>query len=451
MNRKNVKTILIDRIENIKKSEDLVSWSENLDSFFEAYHAHPALAPVFAAIRKKKLQAHRSFFQAYQSFADELFHLLQGLQNELQDIDNLISFPWQIVNEIPSSKNLDDPFYQPEAIFFEACKALRKFFENLIEILSTYPDKVSRKVITSLIRYLDISTRIDYKHTVNEEPSGTSIPESFLYRKHFNFEGGVECSTYESRLHLGFRSSPFHVASSQATSLAYNKNAALWKKLDILKKWATWTADGIHPDNLPHKHNLFKFLKMEGAINSFTNHLLDYMVKEEELPEPVKKTAVEPIESPQIRSLSIFPYRASDLDNYAFWIIASHPDGTSTPHYVRKINDGSETHTFIETLLSLQSGDIIPLEDASSSRAELSLTKEVGKVFFGKLGQKRIVFRGFCLFLNDVDENLNFPKLHQQLRTLNKQQDIPKFPQEEYQAFLLEHGSRSQIPTYSDV
>lgn len=451
MNNKNVKNIIIDRIENIKKTNDLSNWSEDIGSFLDAYCTHPALAPAFAEIHTRKLKEYKPFFLAYQGFIDELSHLLQRLRDQLQHIDNLPAFPWQLVKDTPSSKNLDDPFYQPEVRFSEACKTLRSFFRELIECLPIRRVKVSMNTISLLTRYLDISTRIDYKHTFAEDPSEKAPSESFLCRKHFNFEGKAAYNVYKPTLVLEFKSNIFHAASSQATALAYNKSAALWKKLDNLKKWIAWTADGIHPENLSSKHSLFQFLQIEDAVNGFANYLLDYLVKDEELPEPSKKILPEPTDLPQIRSLSIFPYRTSDIDSYAFWIIAFHPDGTSTPYYVRKINDGSETHKFIATLLSLQNGDIISLEDASSSRAELSLTKEVGKVFFHRSGRKRTAFRGFHIFINDVPEKIDMVGLQIQLNRLNKQQDIPKFPQEAHQTFLSERVFKSQIPTSSDV
>ena len=122
-----MKDVIIGRIKKLLVVNDLGDWSEYLGSFLEAYCAHPAMGPAFAAIRKKKLKEHKPFYQAYQSYADELSRLLKELESELKDFEDLPPFPWQIINETPSSINLDDPFYQPELLFFNACKSLRIF------------------------------------------------------------------------------------------------------------------------------------------------------------------------------------------------------------------------------------------------------------------------------------------------------------------------------------
>lgn len=424
------KNVIIERITTLKNTSNLANWSENLISFFEAYRSHKNLAPAFEAIHKKKTNDFKPFFQAYQAFNNELSQLFKMLR----DFDNSLPIPWQLVNELPSNKQLIDPFFTPEAQFFENCKTIRHFFEKLF--LSN--QQLSSNIIPLLTKYLDISTHIVYKQSIPEKSLKVPIQESFLCRKHLNFDGEIVCHLYEPILTLTFKSPLFYKLNTGAETLAYSQDAALWKKLDNLDKWVTWTARGIHPENLTHKHNLFNSLQLDEAIKSLVDYLLDYLMKDEEL-----SLSAKPLELPHIRSLSIFPYKSSSLGSYAFWIVSSHPNGSITPYYVRKVDDGSETYKFIETLLQLKSGDAIELEDESSPRAELSLTKEIKKIFFYKKGKKTF-FRGFSVFLNELDENLDLIKLQEQLNRLNQQQDIPKFPQNAYLAFL-------KNPTFSDV
>lgn len=63
MSDKKLKDTAYKRITNLTNIEDLSNCSEDLGSFFEAYQTHPALAPVFAAIRKKKLKEYKAGYQ----------------------------------------------------------------------------------------------------------------------------------------------------------------------------------------------------------------------------------------------------------------------------------------------------------------------------------------------------------------------------------------------------
>jgi len=413
---------ITNRVKGLLNTKSLSDWSESLTSFFEAYRNHKSLAPAFEAIYKKKKDDFKPLFQAQQAFTNELSQLFKTLK----DFDNLPLSPWQLVNEIPSSRQLTDPFFKPEAQFFESCKVLRQFFEKLF----VSNPHLSSNALSLLMGYLDISTRIIYKQSILEKSLKVPIQESFLCRKHLNFDGELVCHLYEPILDLTFKSPLFYKLNTEAETLAYSQDATLWRKLDNLDKWVNWTARGIHPENLSHRHNLFNSLQLDEAIKSLVDYLLDYLMQDEEL-----VLSAKPPELPQIRSLSVFPYKSSSLGSYAFWIISSHPNGSITPYYVRKVDDGSETYKFIETLLRLKSGDAIELEDESSPRAELSLTKEIKKIIFYKQGKKTI-FRGFFISLNEIEENLDLAKLQEQLNRLNQQQDIPKFPQNAYLAFL---------------
>lgn len=163
------KNVIIDRIFRLKNIENLHDWSENLGSFFESYRNHPNLTLAFEAIHNKKRSAVKSFFQVYQAFMDGLSQLLQGLQKALRSFENLPPFPWQLVNEIASSKQLADPFFKPESQFFESCKTLRHFFEKLIENLFQTNQQLPSNALSLLTGYLDISTRIVYKQSISEK------------------------------------------------------------------------------------------------------------------------------------------------------------------------------------------------------------------------------------------------------------------------------------------
>jgi len=191
---------------------------------------------------------------------------------------------------------------------------------------------------------------------------------------------------------------------------------------------------------MKHMWNLFYFLKIENAINSISDYLIDHLIKEDYILN--SNTQIESFYSAEnslINSLSIFPYRSSEIDNYYFWIIASYSNGNLEHYYVRQVIQKSETFKFIKILLNSQKGDALNFPETSTVRSELSLTKQLAKVFFAKETGKRIVFRGFQVFINDIPENIDLNKLQEQLDKLNKQQEIPKFPLNDYQQFIKTH------------
>lgn len=493
-----LKEIIVGRVQALSSTKDLIDWSVSLNEFFILYKSHHLLQPAFENIFNRKLEDYSNYFYAYDAFSKELSELFEFLQKELQMVDSLPIFPWEIIHKKFSIESLRNSSLFPEADFFEASKLLWSFFQELIVALSFLSKPVSLKCISLLSEYLNVFTRIVYKHSVDEadENKETMLSNAGIFcRPRQTFEGTLRYDIYEPVLDFEFKSLAFHKVREEAEILAHNKEGSLWKKLDILDRWVIRTRKGISPEMKGYHYNAFCFLKVERAIKDVSIYLIDWLAQDaptiqqptninflsisssitiqvpaekvqpdlsEAQVEPTVKEGSEensvPLQKPSdlslytpIQALTIFPYKASAIHNYAFWIVSSFSDGTFVPYFVREVVSGSEAYKFIETLLSCKQGANVNFEDASSSRGELFLTKQLAKVFFAKSGSKRDVFCGFHVFLNDLAENIDPLELQKQLNKLNKQKNLPRFPTAEYVRFVETHCLKKEILTHSDV
>jgi hypothetical protein len=273
-----LKETIIGRVQALSNTKNLIDWSVSLNEFFILYKSHNLLQPAFENIFNRKLEDYGNYFYAYDAFSKELSELFKFLQKELQTVDFSLIFPWEIVHKKFSIESLKNPSLFLEADFFEASKLLWSFFKELIFALSFVSKPVSLKCISVLSGYLNVFTRIIYKHSVDEanENKETMLSNAGIFcRPRQTFEGALRYDIYEPVLDFEFKSLAFHKVREEAEVLARSKEGSLWKKLDILDRWVIRTRKGISPEMKGHHYNAFCYLKVERAIKDVSIYLID--------------------------------------------------------------------------------------------------------------------------------------------------------------------------------
>jgi len=235
MNEIEVKRILINKINDLKTIKDLSNWSVNLADFFTFYKSEEPFKTALKKICNKKAIDYKQYFKNYKNFSTELLHLFNQLKKELYEINNLPKFPYSICNKEFSYKNLQNPFEEPEKYFLENINVLTDFFKNLIDKISLSANSIFKNAIKLLTSYLDISTKIFSKEELKQDDL-KCIPKGFLCQKIQLFDKSVRYNIYEPILNINIKSLIFYKVETKANSLAHNKSASLWKKLDLIYK-----------------------------------------------------------------------------------------------------------------------------------------------------------------------------------------------------------------------
>ncbi len=64
MNDFNVKNIILNRLNGLSDTENLIDWSSSLNEFFTVYTSHYLMRGAFENIHRKKVEEYEPFFCA---------------------------------------------------------------------------------------------------------------------------------------------------------------------------------------------------------------------------------------------------------------------------------------------------------------------------------------------------------------------------------------------------